>query len=198
MKATTKTTSKQTGFTIIELMIAMLVFSVVIMMVTAVVIFIGKQFTQAQTRTALEDATRNVYQDISSSIQFGGTSKNVAEPNLKVFCVGSKRYVYGNYSKANYSTMQTGLWVMDYDGASCSVPPLPLPGVNILPPNSRVLALTYSGNDLTIITSSADEDLLDFGSGDATEVQCNSTLAGKEFCAVVNLNGSVVSRLHEE
>lgn len=65
-------TSKQTGFTIVELMIASTVFSVVLLMVSAGIVQIGNTFYRGTLQSRTQETARNVIDEISRGIQFSG------------------------------------------------------------------------------------------------------------------------------
>ncbi len=93
MKAIAKP-SKQAGFTIIELMIATAVFSVIILVVTAAVLQFSRQYYKGIIASSTQGATRALVDDISRAIQFngGGVFSTLGGNG---YCVGSsKRYSY--------------------------------------------------------------------------------------------------------
>lgn len=66
------TRQNQKGFTIIELMIAVSILSVILLIGSVVLISVGKLYTKGVNSTNLQDATRNVLNDISSTLEFSG------------------------------------------------------------------------------------------------------------------------------
>jgi prepilin-type N-terminal cleavage/methylation domain-containing protein len=67
------------GFTIIELMISTVVFSLVLLAATAAITQIGKKYARGITFARTNEVTRSIVEDISQSLQF--TSQSVKVPN---------------------------------------------------------------------------------------------------------------------
>ncbi len=97
------------GFTIVELMIALTIISIILVMATTIMIQIGNIYTKGINQANLQNATRNTMADISSSLQFSGNTPYPAtcsatacfansQPNAGgtyySFCMGSVRYSY--------------------------------------------------------------------------------------------------------
>lgn len=90
--------SNQAGFTIIELLIATLVFAVVLIIITSGIIQFSKQYYKGVISTNTQVAARSLIEDISRSIQYNGGYNQLPSnpPNTsKGYCVGSdRRYSY--------------------------------------------------------------------------------------------------------
>jgi prepilin-type N-terminal cleavage/methylation domain-containing protein len=98
--------NSQRGFTIIELLIATAVFSVILLLGTYALLQIGRVYIKGVTMTRAQEVSRNALAEISQSIQFsGGTillgstgsvNSNPAVPGSDngVFCIGSTRFTY--------------------------------------------------------------------------------------------------------
>ena len=89
--------TKQAGFTIIELLIATAVFSVIILVVTAAVLQFSRQYYKGIIASSTQGAARTLVDDISRSIQFNGGTVNPIPDNINPtgLCVGTdKRYSY--------------------------------------------------------------------------------------------------------
>jgi prepilin-type N-terminal cleavage/methylation domain-containing protein len=99
------------GFTIVELMIALSVLSVLLVMSTTILIQIGVLYTKGVNGANLQDATRAVVADVSSSVQFSGTPPAACDAirvantcytdkitrsgyNIYSYCVNTTRYTY--------------------------------------------------------------------------------------------------------
>ncbi len=87
------------GFTIIELMIALTVLSIILVIASVLMIQIGSLYSKGVNAATLQNATRNITDDISSGIQFsGGTpgygSSIPGPPQVNVFCINRTRYTY--------------------------------------------------------------------------------------------------------
>lgn len=90
----------QRGFTIIELMIATTVLSVLLLLASFGILRIGQIYYKGVLTTRTQDVARTAVEDISRTVQTGG-NKNVkhippATPGsgLGVICIGQIRYTY--------------------------------------------------------------------------------------------------------
>jgi prepilin-type N-terminal cleavage/methylation domain-containing protein len=102
----------QKGFTIIELMISTIIFSLVLLGATAAIVQIGKQYYKGVTISRTQEVARSTVEEISQSLQY--TSRDIKAPNYPggatefygpiigdlsngdtfYFCVGVKRYTF--------------------------------------------------------------------------------------------------------
>jgi prepilin-type N-terminal cleavage/methylation domain-containing protein len=131
MKKGGASTGNQKGFTIVELIIASSVFSVILLVATAGIIYIGRSYYKGIITSRTQETTRSITQEISNSFQFGGDAQVTvaADSNpidmgsgVKAYaqCVGNFRYSYvigskvaGSNNTSNPSTPTTrhGLWL---------------------------------------------------------------------------------------
>lgn len=86
-----RTNKPQRGFTIIELLIATAVFSLVLIIFLTALIRISQLFYKGVNLANTQEATRNAIQTISDDVQFSGASPNV---HADFFCVGGHRYSF--------------------------------------------------------------------------------------------------------
>lgn len=106
---TKRSIQRQRGFTIVELMIATIIFSLVLLGAMAAVIQISKLYYKGITNARTQDLNRNVLAEISQSIQFsrndivqtlpanGGPSVAITATDTTsrgYFCNGPRRYTY--------------------------------------------------------------------------------------------------------
>lgn len=87
----------QKGFTILELMIATTVFSVMLMLASAGIIQIGRIYYKGITTNRTQEVTRSVVEDISRNYQLTGNKSYQAADGpdgVKVVCIGLTRYTY--------------------------------------------------------------------------------------------------------
>jgi len=91
------------GFTIVELMVATAVFSVVLLVALTGFLQIGHLFYKGVSNTQTQDTTRQLVNDITSNLK--ATPSSVAIPITQAtasqpynyFCAGAYRYTSGNY-----------------------------------------------------------------------------------------------------
>lgn len=95
--------SKQTGFTVVELMIATVVFSSVLLLVTFGLIQVTRIYYKGITTSRTQQTARAIMDEISQAIQFSGeaVALPVSVENLggsgvthSYFCTGSSRYTF--------------------------------------------------------------------------------------------------------
>lgn len=97
----------QQGFTIVELMIATAVFTVVLLLCTFALLQVGKTYYKGITSAQTQNTTRAIVDDISQAIQFSGTTVSTtidrsASPvtynkqfnTFYCLLLGGKRYIY--------------------------------------------------------------------------------------------------------
>jgi prepilin-type N-terminal cleavage/methylation domain-containing protein len=204
------------GFTIIELMIATTVFSLVLLLCSAGMIHVGRTYNKGVTTARTQEAARSIVDEISRAIQFSGgtiatTPANRTDGTPYVFCIDSQRYtaVTDRQLKDNPSgtTQLRNVLVSDnYPGCSSSTTPLGLTttGFNIssvsgakelLQPNMRLARLevnSLGGNlyEVVIRVVYGNDDLLD-----PTHDKCQNVRAGTQFCAVSELRTVVQKRV---
>lgn len=95
-----KLKSRSDGFTIIELMIATSVLSIILLMVTVLMMNIGNLYFKGINQSRIQDNVRNLGDEISQQIQLGdnvlSASGDAADGNAgqNAFCIGLTRYTY--------------------------------------------------------------------------------------------------------
>ncbi len=214
---------KQEGFTILELMIATVIFSLVLMMTLAGIIQITKMYFQGTTQIKTQEVARSIVDEISESIRFSKELVTLPTPivgpkieyddgagtvNLDTgyICVGTRRYTYAIDRQLKESPKATPtkekrhvLWVDRPTGGCNDVEDLTLDltdGKELLSENMRLtrFSVVDNGSSYTIDVSVV------YGDDDLLEytddpVTCKSAFTGSEFCGVSNLSVTVVRRL---
>ena len=103
-------TKNNQGFTILELLIATTVFSVILLVVTTGIIRIGNIYYKGITASKTQESIRNISSELSSSIQFANGIK-VPGSSANIFCLGNTRYTYFlNREYARGSEATTGIY----------------------------------------------------------------------------------------
>jgi prepilin-type N-terminal cleavage/methylation domain-containing protein len=91
-------TNHQQGFTILELLIATTVLSVILLLVTTMILSIGNLFYKGMSQAKVQDAVRSIVDDVSKQIELSGEKPQPgpiqANPQIYVYCVGDTRYSY--------------------------------------------------------------------------------------------------------
>lgn len=201
----------QRGFTLVELLVATTVFSLILLVATTGIVQLGRLYYRGITDSKTQEVTRAVFEDISRSVQFAkGQRRDVPAALLPAgvtqFCIGDTRYSYSINEKVT-SSSSTGLRatrISPTDNCLGAVA-----GQQMLDQNMRLLDLrvapigSSSGYDVLVKVAYGDNDLLNLYQDDGstrTAVsidagQCKSGTAGSSFCAVAQLNTIIKKRL---
>lgn len=210
------------GFTIIELLIATAVFSVILLGVTLAIMQISRTYYKGVITTNTQNTTRQIMDTLSQAVQFSGDTivptpdEATAQPvgtNL-AFCIGNKKFSYvlgralydsGPYDGTN--KRMPHVLVEQSSAADCGGTPIPydLGTEGALPPGMRELMnsnmrLTdlrvFSIGDnmyrITVRVAHGDADLFD--NADSASARCKGD-AGSRFCAVSELSTVVTKRI---
>ncbi|MES2971668.1 MAG: prepilin-type N-terminal cleavage/methylation domain-containing protein [Patescibacteria group bacterium] len=197
---------KQAGFTILELMIATTVFSVVLLLCTYGIMHISRTFHKGLSSAATQEVTRSALDEIGQAIQFsGGPVMQIYNPATKigVLCVNNQRYTY--ILDKQLISPQQNVMAVDNPASNC------LGGLQDLATGtgfsgtprellSRRMRLTkldiddnYGGDTslykVTIKVIYGDDDLLDGTGG------CIGNNFGGQFCASSELTTLVRKRV---
>lgn len=211
------------GFTIIELMIATLVFSVVLVLITVGVIQFNNAYYKGVTQSNTQNIARTLIEDITQAIQFNGSQitspiGTTGSGSSLGFCIGNQRYSYllgwelvsGTVNASLHQTSHafvkdnpgicSGLNAQDVQGASVA-------GTELLGLNMRISAVSVTpvagSNNLYKISVRVvygDDDLLYSPSGTlpaatAPDASCKDQ-TGSQFCAVSQLSTIVQKRVN--
>jgi prepilin-type N-terminal cleavage/methylation domain-containing protein len=88
---------RDSGFTIVEIMVATVVFSIILLVITAGIIRFTASYYKGVNVSATQAAARSLIDEISQSIQYGkNVTASTVNPStgLGFFCVDNKRYSY--------------------------------------------------------------------------------------------------------
>lgn len=202
---------KQRGFTIIELMIATSVFSVVLLLCTFGLMQIGKLYYKGISSTRTQNTARSVLDSISQDIAFADNNIEVIQGTTTLpgmICAGHHRY---SYQINSVLTDTNHVMILDNQDCTTGTTPKSLTSFGVtdqemLGRRMRLADLQVSGTEATGYTILVkiiygDDDLLRDGtlkSTDSTFDIRNSTCfggAGSQFCAVSTLSTFVKKRI---
>ena len=212
----------QKGFTIVELMIATLVFSTVLTLITVGVLYFTNMYYKGANLTNAQRTVRLITDDISQAIQFSNSGvfwghTADAQP-ISVLCIGSRRYSYmpgrivtsdGNPYVSGDTAGYHGL-VADTVSAGCASAdtavsgfeskalsgsqPLELLGNRFRLTDLEVNPKSNHTYEIKVSVAYGDKDLLKNGATTGYDVQCEST-TGSQYCATAKLTTIVQKRL---
>lgn len=117
--------NNQKGYTIVELIIASSVFSVVLLGASAAMIQIGRMYYKGVIASRTQNTARAVADEISRAIQFSGESVTILDDPLVVgtgpesvpkgvFCVGNTRYTFLENAQINSDASQRTGYTNDH------------------------------------------------------------------------------------
>jgi prepilin-type N-terminal cleavage/methylation domain-containing protein len=196
------------GFTIVELMIATIVFGFVLLVASAGIIAIGKTYYKSITTSSTQNTARTLMDEVSRSLQFAKETVNISNYRMDngVYCFGQDRYSFNideeTGTKLRYDRMPLG--------TSCSYVDT---GQELLGSNMRLLDFSVSGSGenyrvVIKVAYSAGDDLLTIydNSGNpnggipidlptAAGAECKTGIAGSNFCGVSRLETTVTRRV---
>lgn len=203
---------KTSGFTIIELLIASAVFSIVLVIVMATFIQISRIFYKGVNMANTQDDTRNVITDIASDIQFmsGTTPKpvNAGPSSSGTFCIGSHLYAYYTGVQVGQSS-SAGLYREDGTAGSCPASIDLTKADQLLGSGMQMNTLNLSCNGtichinthVVFYGSSYDGLFATKNSAYANtpwlapDADCTGALTSSQFCATADFQRTVLQRI---
>jgi len=189
------------GFTIIELMIATIVFSLVLLVVTGAIIQFGRVYYKGTVQSRTQETARAVTQDIAQSIQFGGgiptQPQSTSVGNYTYFCVGSRQYTYTLNQQLGTESGQVRHVLVVSDSGCSGQPPVGMDTGNLAMGVRELMGERMQLLDLRVPQVVGTNDLwqvgvrVAYGQNDDLEADkkaCKPIIAGGQFCAVAELN----------
>lgn len=205
------------GFTLVELMIAVTVFSVLLLLSAASLTQISRLYYKGVIVTKTHNVNRNIIDDISQAFQFSSGNLGTGGPTgngIRSICVGNIRYSYVINKQIN-SVNKHSLW-RDKVASSGSCTPLNFyddaelensissgEGVELLEPGIRLKAISITGNDdipeiknVSVEVIYGEDDLIDFNDSAKTQpLDCKGDVTGSQWCSFSRLFTQVFSRV---
>ena len=206
--------TRQAGFTIIELLIAMSIFVVILLTAVSVFIQVSKLYYKGVTVSRTQEAARAIMDDLTREIQFS-SSRVVANAagTPRVYCVGSRRYSYLiNTMKTENPAVGQSRHALQKDiiptSGGCPTPSVDGQGA-VLPGGATELMV--EGTSLTDLDITCSTDFISctihlrMTYGDVNDNSlftdeggrrvCRGGIVGSEYCTVVELNTTVTRRI---
>jgi prepilin-type N-terminal cleavage/methylation domain-containing protein len=136
------------GFTVLELMIATLVFGVVLLLVSTGIVQIGRTYYKGVVSSRTQSAARAIVDNISQEIQFGGKASAIDTPpsftGSYAICLGDNRFSV-NLGQQLVENPANRALVADHTSSCGVTTPFALPSDNpreLLSPGMRVAVFT--------------------------------------------------------
>lgn len=203
---------RQTGFTIIELMIATLIFSLVVILITVGVLSFTRAYYKGVHQSTTQNTARLIIEEIAQAIQFsGGEIQPALTPTggSQGFCISNQRYSFVLGKQLTDDTVLSAnqarhALVMD-KGTSCggasaqNVESATVTGTELLRPMMRLSKLSIApiaGTDMFKIDIRivyGDDDLLENPTG--PDARCKTGISGSQYCAQAELTTTVKKRI---
>lgn len=193
----------QTGFTIIELLIATLVFSVLLIVMMSAIIRTSDLFYKGVSMSKTQEDARNVVQSIASDIQFtGGAPIAKTGVSTSVFCIGIHRYQYVLRAHVNGGS-NYGIQRDDQGRSNCNPDTLcdTTTCVNMLDNNMQLNDLTidctkgpYCDVHIHVVFYGGSSTGLFTPSPTDTNAQCTGSLSDSKICATVDYDSTVLEK----
>jgi prepilin-type N-terminal cleavage/methylation domain-containing protein len=210
---------RQAGFTVLELMIASSIFSIVLLVIAAGILRFSQDYYKGVNATNTQAASRAIMNNIVQHIQFGSIDPQPLTTNAGSgaigYCINNTTYSFVPGKKVDAST--TGL--VEADGVSCSTSTVAdVHNPSYLASNSdtlrdllgremRIGQLRIDPNgsgsytvQLRLLYGDADDMFVDSGGNTPTnatawqEARCKSR-AGQQYCATSTLKTTAQRRL---
>lgn len=211
-----KKNNDSTGFTIIELLIATLIFSIVLVVILAAFVQISRLFYKGVNMSNLQNDARTITQNIADDIQFAQNPPTFVPANssgIGYFCVGLHRYKYHlRYQVGSSTNNDFGILreTVSY-AAGCT---LSAPGSNPEELLGNGMQLNYINNltsgcvngrckvNVHVIFYGGDPQGLfstknsSYSSSpwNAPDAECTGTLTDSQYCATADYDKTVLQR----
>jgi prepilin-type N-terminal cleavage/methylation domain-containing protein len=217
--------NNQSGFTIVELMIATIVSSVILLVITYGIVHFTNDYYHGINASNTQATAQNAIDSVAHAIEFNaGTTTGVdGITSSGVFCAGTQIFLYtaGKQLTAAPNATNWGLYQLNNPSANCVMPPDTSGGTELLGTNMRLAYIKLeqqSGTNVWNVdmrVAYGDPDLLCRKSitgttkgscqPGATAYQTSDTLqgndvtcktqTGSQFCSISHLSTSVGQRI---
>jgi prepilin-type N-terminal cleavage/methylation domain-containing protein len=199
----------QKGFTIVELMIATVIFSFVLLVASSGIIAIGKIYYKGITSSKTQEVTRSIMEEVSRARQFStGDVGFGSMGTASAYCFGEDRYSYRTNVKVDTAAGTRALVHDIRTNLNLCVPDINTPtGEELLGNNMRLLEFAVvpipgssNKSNISVKVAYGDNDLLSNhdGNGNPNGLAADQALCkpgpGSNFCATAELETVVVKR----
>lgn len=195
-----KADHKIAGFTIVELMIATVVFSIVLLVCMASLIQIGRMFYKGITLTRANEVMRSSIEDITGDLKITGAPTIIHDGSITKVCTLHHGYYFEQGKMYDGTPGSIGLIRQDdISTTGCQNASLTNSTASqLLDLNMRISDLDFNCSiashicDVTAYIAYGDDELLGGTSAaTGTAPTCISDLSSSQFCATAQLKTSV-------
>ena len=201
--------NNQSGFTILELMIATMVFSTILLLCTFGIIQIGNTYYRGGALVRTQNANRKVIDALTSAIQYGGSGIVPTKPvgdslvtipvsttvaDRHVVCIGNLRIRFQATKYVGSASDDWSILVDDQGASNCNADLARGSGKELLGKGMRITELdikrsTDSNYSIKLAIAYGTNDLIDSSTG-----LCKPG-AGNQFCATSVFETTVQRRV---
>lgn len=219
-----KQSNSQRGFTIIELMIATAVLSTILILVTVLMINVGKLYYKGINQARVQDGVRAIADDVTGQLKLNDSppapgSTTIGGVSVSAYCISTTRYSYvldTQIGQKQYNSNSSSpqfphiLWRDTIpSGSACAPAELensnPSAAVNsgdvagtggteMIPPGSRLTAFSISSASPFTVLVGVAYGADDLLNHSGINTRCLGNV-GDQFCATASLTTSVTQRL---
>jgi prepilin-type N-terminal cleavage/methylation domain-containing protein len=199
-----RTTAKlSAGFTVIELLIATAVFSLVLLVFLSAFLRISQLFYKGVNLSNTQEAARKIVQNISNDIQFYKTPPTFGGGSPSSICIGSHRYSWELFKQ--YTPGGSGLGLLEENLSGCPATNNPVPdnttGVQLLNPGMQLnkfsvlcngnlcdikVRVVFYGSDPTVLSPSITSD------PNYPNAVCSGASESTQYCATAEYDSTVL------
>lgn len=214
---------KQGGFTIVELMLAMTIFSLILIAASAGIVQISRLYYKSAITSRTQDNARSIVTELSRSLQFSGATPVINNTGVEYtsgkpvrsVCIGSLRFSYVLDQQVGDDTPYV-LWRDNEADSACT--PLDVTdsnlgsvseGIELIGENSRITRLNIENNrakeySVQLTVAYGDSDLflaLDASGDEASDPAdivryiCRPSGPSTQFCATAEIETLATRRL---
>jgi prepilin-type N-terminal cleavage/methylation domain-containing protein len=177
------------GFTIIELLISTVIFSVILLVITGAIIQFGRIYYRGVVQSKTQERSRAIIDSVAKDLQFSKPNSFSGAPGAGCYSIGNHSYVY----------TQDSLRIVEGDCSGTG-------GLQMLGERMRLITFDVAKDPVNSeaynvhvrVVYGANDDFEKNNPSDTTgdpKKPCNPIIIGGQFCAVSELNTTVVSRL---
>lgn len=207
-----KISQSSKGFTIVELMIATGVFSVVLLLCTYGLLQVGRTYYKGITASRTQETARLILTEVTEAIKLGGgtvvTPAQAGGGTPGFYCIGTKRFSYVRNRLLTDGSPQHVLAEDEEPACSTATGPQGMNGTleagsrELMNTRMRLSHLTIAripNTDLYSVSvrvvSGEDSQLEDVAPADGVLDSCRNTRAGSQFCSASELSTVVQKRV---
>ncbi len=190
------------GFTIVELLVAISVFSIMLLITSGVMVELGRQFYKTVVRSRTQEVSRSVVEEIANNLQYSASApyELPASGNVMHWCIAGRLYSYILDQEISPTTPNVLLRSSD-----CLNPPSePLQRtsgdqVELLAESMRLteFSLVQDGKAwyISVTVAHGDDETFDPTVAPGDPVRCRADASNSTYCAVSSLSTVVVRKL---